>query len=72
MRFLVRRKKTARIADRRLALPGGENSRRHLAVFDRQVAGTPHRSCPITGGDCRRLLDEAIHAPIFLPARHRQ
>ncbi len=63
---------TARIADRGLILAGGENSGGNLAVFYGEIAGTADGLRAVVGSDRGRLVDEAMHAAIFLRAGHGQ
>ena len=72
MGLAICRQQSARIAHRRLRLPGGKNSRGDLAVFYREIACAAHGSGAIFGSDRGGLFYKTPHRAIALLARKRQ
>src|SRR5258708_13147395 len=72
VRFAIRGKKAARIAQSGLALAVRIDSGGDLALLDRRVTGAPDRAGSLFSGESGRLFDETVYTTIPLPSGHWQ
>ncbi len=72
VRFAIRRKSAAGIAQSRLALAVRIDSGSDLTLLDCQVTGTPDRPGSLFRGESGGLIDKTFHAAIALLSGHWQ